>query len=114
MGRIFEIILSIVGFLFALMVVKVIITGTTSFRDDEDKPLKKVKEVKLTEVDQKQKKPVLEMTSAEVTTRALLTKAQYVAHNNNMDWEKIYNEAMAGDSVHLFKTLFKYFDVQEK
>jgi hypothetical protein len=111
-GRFFEIILSIVGFLFVLMVVKVIITGTTSFRDYEDKPLKKVKEVNPKEVNQKQKKPVLELTSAEVTTKAVLSKAQYIAYNNNMDWEKIYDEAMTGDSVDLFKTLYKYFDVQ--
>lgn len=56
-------------------------------------------------------KPELVLVGTDGNAFALLGKARRVAIENDMDWEKIQKEAMAGDYDHLLATLMKYFDV---
>ncbi len=56
--------------------------------------------------------PVLKIIGTDGNAYALLAKARIVAKDNNMDWEKIRDEAMSGDYDHLLLTLCKYFDVE--
>ena len=57
-------------------------------------------------------KPVLELTGSDGNAFAVLGKARRIAQRNNMDWDSIKKEAMAGDYDHLLQTLMKYFDVE--
>ena len=41
----------------------------------------------------------------------ILGKAQRVAKQNDMDWDKIRTEATSGNYDHLLQTMMKYFDV---
>lgn len=56
-------------------------------------------------------KPELELVGTDGNAFALLGKARRVALQNEMDWDTIKKEAMAGDYDHLLQTLMKHFDV---
>jgi len=58
------------------------------------------------------KKPVLELLGQDGNAFAILGKAQRVARENNMNWEKIKEEATSGDYDHLLQTMMRHFDVQ--
>jgi len=58
------------------------------------------------------KKPKLEIIGTDGNAFALLGKAQRVAKENNMDWDKIQTKAMSGDYDNLLCTLMYYFDVE--
>jgi len=57
-------------------------------------------------------KPILEIVGHDGNAFAILGKAQRVARQNNMDWDKIQKEAMNGDYDHLLRTMMKHFDVE--
>jgi hypothetical protein len=57
-------------------------------------------------------KPILKLVGVDGNAFAILGKARRVAKENNMDWEIIRDEAMAGDYDHLLQTMVKYFDVE--
>lgn len=57
-------------------------------------------------------KPKLELTRQDGNAFFILGKAQKVAKQNNMDWDKIREEAMGGNYDHLLQTMMKYFDVE--
>ena len=58
------------------------------------------------------KQPVLKILGEDSNAFAILAKAQKVARENNMDWDKIYKEATKGDYDHLLQTMMKYYDVE--
>lgn len=60
----------------------------------------------------KVKKPVLTLIGQNGNAFMILGLAQRVAKQNDMDWEKISEEAMSGDYDHLLATMTKYFKVQ--
>lgn len=55
-------------------------------------------------------KPKLKLVGEDGNAFAILGRASRVAKENNMDWEVIRKEAMAGDYNHLLSTMMKYFD----
>jgi len=57
-------------------------------------------------------KPKLELLGQDGNAFSILGKAQRVARQNNMDWDKIKQEAMGGDYDHLLQTMMKYFEVE--
>jgi hypothetical protein len=57
-------------------------------------------------------KPILKLLGTDGNAFALLGKAQRVARQNGMDWEKIRTEAMSGNYDHLLQTLMKHFEVE--
>lgn len=56
-------------------------------------------------------KPELELTGKDGNAFMILGLARRVAIANDMDWDKISEEARAGDYDHLLRTMMKYFDV---
>jgi len=56
-------------------------------------------------------KPKLELMGQDGNAFFILGRAQRVARQNNMDWDKIRNEATSGDYDHLLQTMMKYFEV---
>lgn len=60
----------------------------------------------------KMEKPKLELTGQDGNAFFILGKAQRVARQNNMDWDKIRTEATSGDYDKLLQTMMKYFDVE--
>lgn len=56
-------------------------------------------------------KPRLEIIGHDGNAFVILGRAQRVARNNRMDWEKIEKEATSGDYDHLLVTMNKYFEV---
>jgi hypothetical protein len=57
-------------------------------------------------------KPVLHLVGRDGNAFAILGAAQRAARRNKMDWDKIVEEATAGDYNHLLQVMMKYFDVQ--
>ena len=57
-------------------------------------------------------KPKLELMGQDGNAFFILGRAQRVARQNNMDWDKIRNEATSGDYDHLLQTMMKYFEVE--
>jgi len=57
-------------------------------------------------------KPVLALLGQDGNAFVILGKAQRVARNNDMDWDKIQAEATSGDYDHLLQTMMKYFEVR--
>jgi len=57
-------------------------------------------------------KPKLELLGQDGNAFFILGKAQRVAEENDMDWEKIKKEAMDGNYDHLLQTMMKYFKVE--
>jgi hypothetical protein len=57
------------------------------------------------------KKLKLKLTGKNGNAFVLLAEASRVAKLNNIDFEPIQDEAMAGDYNHLLQTLMRYFDV---
>ena len=55
--------------------------------------------------------PELKILGEDGNAFAILGKARRVALKNDMDWNKIKEEAMSGDYDHLLQTMMKYFDV---
>lgn len=58
-----------------------------------------------------QSKPTLHLLGKDGNAFIILGEAKKVAKQNNMDWEKIRQEATSGDYDHLLQTMMKYFDV---
>lgn len=58
------------------------------------------------------KKPVLKIIGTNGNAFAILGKAQRVAKQNGMDWEKIRTEATSGDYDNLLSVMIKYFEVE--
>lgn len=58
------------------------------------------------------KKPILKIIGTNGNAFAILGKAQRVAKQNKMDWEKIHTEATSGDYYHLLCVMMKYFEVE--
>lgn len=58
------------------------------------------------------KKPILKIIGTDGNAFAILGKAQRVAKQNGMDWEKIRTEATSGDYDNLLATMLKYFEVE--
>ena len=61
-------------------------------------------------------KPKLKLVGADGNAFAILGLAKRAANKYNMpkeEWEKIRNEAMQGDYVHLLQTIMEHFDVSE-
>lgn len=56
-------------------------------------------------------KPKLHLVGEDGNAFAILGKARKVALKNNMDWEKIKKEAMAGDYDHLLAVMTEHFEV---
>jgi len=56
--------------------------------------------------------PVLNIIGTDGNAFALLAKAKRVALANDMDWDEIRPQAMAGDYDHLLQTLMEHFEVQ--
>jgi len=59
-----------------------------------------------------EKNPVLKIIGTDGNAFAILGKAQKVAKQNGMDWDKIRTEATSGDYYHLLCVMMKYFDVE--
>jgi len=57
-------------------------------------------------------KPKLKLSGEDGNAFFILAKARRVALKNNMDWDKIRNEATSGDYNHLLSTLMDYFEVE--
>ena len=57
-------------------------------------------------------KPTLKLVGNDGNAFAILDAARQVARKNNMDWEKIREEAMSGDYGNLLQTMMEYFDVK--
>ena len=57
-------------------------------------------------------KPVLKIIGNDGNAFAILGKAQRVARSNNMDWDKIHEEATSGDYDHLLRIMSKHFEVE--
>jgi len=60
----------------------------------------------------KKKKPVLKIIGTDGNAFAILGKAQRVAKQNGMDWDKIRTEATSGNYDNLLCVMMKYFDVE--
>ncbi len=58
------------------------------------------------------KKPVLKIIGTDGNAFAILGKAQRVAKQNGMDWDKIRTEATSGNYDNLLCVMMKYFDVE--
>ena len=58
------------------------------------------------------KKPVLKIIGTNGNAFAILGKAQRVAKQNGMDWDKIRTEATSGNYDNLLGVMMKYFDVE--
>ena len=58
------------------------------------------------------KKPVLKIIGTNGNAFAILGKAQKVAKENGMDWEKIRTEATSGNYDNLLCVIMKYFEVE--
>ena len=58
------------------------------------------------------KKPVLKIIGTDGNAFAILGKAQRVAKQNGMDWDKIRTEATSGNYDNLLGVMMKYFDVE--
>ena len=58
------------------------------------------------------KKPVLKIIGTDGNAFAILGKAQRVAKQNGMDWDKIHTEATSGNYDNLLCVMMKYFDVE--
>jgi len=58
------------------------------------------------------KKPVLKIIGTNGNAFAILGKAQRVAKQNGMDWDKIRTEATSGNYDNLLCVMMKYFDVK--
>lgn len=58
------------------------------------------------------KKPILKIIGTDSNAFAILGKAQRVAKQNKMDWEKIRTEATSGDYDNLLSVMIKYFEVE--
>lgn len=58
------------------------------------------------------KKPVLKIIGTNGNAFAILGKAQRVAKQNGMDWDKIRTEATSGNYDNLLCVMMKYFDVE--
>lgn len=58
------------------------------------------------------KKPVLKIIGTDGNAFAILGKAQRVAKQNGMDWDKIRTEATSGNYDNLLGVMMKYFDVK--
>tara|TARA_Y100000310_G_C20486722_1_gene717217 strand:- start:450 stop:629 length:180 start_codon:yes stop_codon:yes gene_type:complete len=56
-------------------------------------------------------KPELKLDGVDGNAFSILGKAQRVAKENSMDWNKIREEATSGDYDHLLQTIGKYFEV---
>lgn len=63
-------------------------------------------------IEDKDKKPILKIIGENGNAFNLLGIAMKVAKENNMDWDKIQNEAMNGNYNHLLWVLNKYFDIK--
>lgn len=59
-----------------------------------------------------EKKPVLKIIGTNGNAFAILGKAQRVAKQNGMDWDKIRTEATSGNYDNLLGVMMKYFDVE--
>ena len=59
-----------------------------------------------------EKKPVLKIIGTDGNAFAILGKAQRVARENGMDWDKIRTEATSGNYDNLLCVMMKYFDVK--
>lgn len=59
-----------------------------------------------------EKKPVLKIIGTNGNAFAILNKAQRVAKQNGMDWDKIRTEATSGNYDNLLCVMMKYFDVE--
>jgi hypothetical protein len=57
-------------------------------------------------------KPTLNIIGTDGNAFAILGKAQRVAKENDMDWDKIKAEATSGDYDHLLQTMMKHFEVE--
>ena len=57
-------------------------------------------------------KPKLELLGHDGNAFVILGKAQRIAKQNNMDWDKIQKEAINGDYDHLLQIMMKYFEVE--
>lgn len=58
------------------------------------------------------KKPVLKIIGTDGNAFAILGKAQRVAKQNGMDWDKIRTEATSGNYDNLLGVMMKYFEVE--
>lgn len=58
------------------------------------------------------KKPVLKIIGTNGNAFAILGKAQRVAKQNGMDWDKIRTEATSGNYDNLLGVMMKYFEVE--
>jgi len=56
-------------------------------------------------------KPKLKLTGKDGNVFFILGRASQVAKKNNMDFNKIQEEAMSGDYDNLLRVMIKYFDV---
>jgi len=57
-------------------------------------------------------RPKLKLSGQDGNACMILGLARKIALANNMDWEKIRKEAMAGDYEHLLLTMTEYFEVE--
>jgi len=56
-------------------------------------------------------KPELKIIGGDGNAFIILGKAMRVAKANNMDWNKIHDEATSGDYDHLLQVMMKHFEV---
>lgn len=56
-------------------------------------------------------KPKLEIIGHDGNAFVILGRAKKVADENNMDWDKIHEEATSDDYDKLLQTMNKYFEV---
>jgi hypothetical protein len=57
-------------------------------------------------------KPTLKIIGTDGNAFSILGKARRVALKNNLDWNKIQEEATSGDYNQLLTTMTKYFNVE--
>lgn len=57
-------------------------------------------------------KPKLKLVGNDGNTFAILGAARTIAKENDMDWDKIREEAMNGDYDNVLQTMMKYFEVE--
>ena len=62
-------------------------------------------------MEEKDVKPKLNLIGKDGNVFMILGKAGRIAKENNMDWDKIQEEATQGDYGHVLRTMMKYFDV---
>ena len=63
-------------------------------------------------IDVPKKLPILKLIGTDGNAFAVLGEARRVALKNEMDWDKIREEAMSGDYDQLLGVMMKYFDVE--